>query len=313
MPYPGGRCVGVVGARSAPCVMMIRRTREVGRRVRRELARISRTVWAVGSLRNPIGPLPSSIYWRRRAVAASLVALLALLIVWTVSSGNGDGKGDRDDGSANGSTPAPSVITPGPSGSGPAISQQPGGRDESGASGESAGASEPGGTDAGPGGEPGKNGDNGAGGASSGGAGGQQVPAGSSLHDCAPGALKLTLRSLKVAYEPGEKPTFQLVASNSSATTCKADFGPRAAVLTVKDDEDDAVWSSKDCPREAGSLLLRVPAGTSITHTVEWDRKRSAPQCATPPAGAVAPGTYLVEAEVPGTTVLPASFRLEKD
>jgi hypothetical protein len=270
----------------------------------------------VGSLRNPIGPLPSSIYWRRRAVAASLVALLALLIVWVLGSGDRDGEGDKDDGSANGSTPAPSVITPGPTGSGPAISEQPGGRDESGASGETGetgGGGEPGGTDAGSGGDPGENGAGGSAGPGGGGAGGQQVPAGSSLPDCAPGALKLTLRSLRVAYEPEEKPTFQLVASNSSATTCKADFGPKAAVLTVTDDEDDAVWSSKDCPREPGGLLLRVPASTSITHTVEWDRRRSAPQCATPPAGAVEPGTYLLEAEFPGTTVLPASFRLEKD
>jgi hypothetical protein len=123
----------------------------------------------------------------------------------------------------------------------------------------------------------------------------------------------LTLRSLKVSYEPGEKPAFQLVVSNSSATTCKADLGPKAAVLTVTDDDDESVWSSKDCPPAAGSLLLRVPARATITHTVEWDRKRSAPQCATPPAGAVAAGTYLVEAQVPGATVLPASFRLDKD
>lgn len=264
-------------------------------------------------MRNPIGPLPSSIYWRRRAVATSLIALLALLIVWAVSSGGGDG--GKDDGKANGDSPAPS-ITPGPSGSGPAISEQPGGRDESGesdGSGGSGGSGGDGGTDAGSGGDPGKNGDNGAGGAASGGAGGQQVPAGSSLPDCAPGALKLSLRSVKVSYEPGEKPTFQLVASNSSATTCKADFGPKAAVLSVTDDKDDEVWSSKDCPNPAGSLLLRVPAGANITHTVQWDRKQSAPQCATPPAGAVAPGTYLVEAEFPGVKVLPASFRLGND
>jgi hypothetical protein len=301
---------------AAPTVMMIARTREVGRRMGRELAAISRRVWAVGSLRNPIGPLPSSIYWRRRAVAASLIALLALLTVWAVSSGGGNGNGDRDDGSANGSGPAPS-ITPGPSQSGPAISEQPGGRDESGDSGESDGSADGGGTDAGAdggaGGDGGKNGDNGTGGAASGGAGGQQVPAGSTLPDCSPGALKLTLRSVKVSYEPGEKPTFQLVASNSSATTCKADFGPKAAVLTVTDDEDDDVWASKDCPRTAGGLLLRVPAGATITHTVEWDRRRSAPQCATPPTGAVASGTYLVEAKFPGVTVLPASFRLEKE
>jgi hypothetical protein len=243
-----------------------------------------------------------------------LIAFLALLIVWAVGSGNsGGGKGND---AANGATPVPS-ITPGPSQSGPAISEQPGGRDESGDSGDSAGSGagsgDDGGPDAGTVGDPGKNGDNGTGGASSGGAGGQQVPAGSSLPNCAPGALKLTLRTLKVSYEPGEKPTFQLVASNSSATTCKAGFGPRAAVLTVIDDKDDDVWSSKDCPRAVGSMLLRVPAGASITHTVEWDRRRSAPQCATPPTGVVGPGTYLVEAEFPGVKVLPASFRLEKD
>lgn len=270
---------------------------------------ISRRVWAVGSLRNPIGPLPSSIYWRRRAVAASLVALLALLTVWVVSSG--DGKGDKDDGSANGATPAPS-ITPGPSQSGPVISEQPGGRDESGESGSGDGTGDGSGTGD-SGGDGGKNGDNGAGGASSGGAGGQQVPAGSSLPDCAPGALKLTLRSVEVAYGPAQKPAFQLVVSNSSATTCKADFGPKAAVLTVTDDKDDDVWSSKDCPRPAGSLLLRVPGSGTVTHTVEWNRERSAPQCATPPAGAVGPGTYLVEAEFRGAAVPPASFRLEKD
>ncbi|WP_405806955.1 hypothetical protein OG729_17405 [Streptomyces sp. NBC_00210] len=268
----------------------------------------------MGSLRNPIGPLPSSIYWRRRAVALSLIALLAVLIAWALSTSGGNaGKGDD---SANGATPAPS-ITPGPSQSGPAISEQPGGRDESGDSGTGDGGTDEGGTgtgsDGGAGGEAGAGGGNGAGGAGSGGAGGQQVPASSKLPDCAPGALKLTLRSAKVAYAPGEKPTFQLVASNSSGTTCKADFGPRAAVLTVKDDKDDKVWSSKDCPRAAGSLLLRVPAGATITHSVEWDRKQSAPQCATPPAGLAGAGTYLVEAEYPGVTVLPASFRLEKD
>ena len=47
-------------------------------------------------MRNPVGPLPSSIYWRRRAVAGLLVALLAVLIAWAVTSGGGGG-GGRDD------------------------------------------------------------------------------------------------------------------------------------------------------------------------------------------------------------------------
>ena len=84
-------------------------------------------------------------------------------------------------------------------------------------------------------------------------------------------------------------------------------------MLTVTDDEDDDGVVVEGLPAGGGESAAEGPAGASITHTVEWDRKRSAPQCATPPAGAVGPGTYLVEAAFPGVTVLPASFRLEKD
>ncbi|MET9804148.1 hypothetical protein [Streptomyces sp. NPDC006368] len=279
----------------------------------------------MGSLRNPVGPLPSSIYWRRRAVAASLVALLALLIVWGVSSGGDDGKPGGGGDGANGATPVPS-ITPGPSRPGPAISNQPGGRDESGdpaGSGGTSGAAgasgggDGGGTGPGAGGD-GKNGDTVSGGGTATGVGGggraDQVPADSPLPTCSPGTLRLTLRSTKVTYAPGETPRFELVARNTSGTTCKADFGPRTAVLTIKDSEADRMWSSKDCPRGAGTLLLRVPAGGTVTHVVEWDRRRSAPQCATPAGGrAAGAGTYLVEAAVPGAKVLPASFTLTKD
>jgi hypothetical protein len=250
-----------------------------------------------------------------------LVALLAVLIVWAVSSAGGGGETDGK--GAGGTTPAP-TITPGPDQSGPAISEQPGGRDESGTGGDdggngsggSAGSGDPGGS-AGSGGSggttDGATGGSAAGGTSGGGSAGRPVPAGSTLPNCPPGSLKLTLSSAKVAYEPGEKPVFRLAVTNSSATTCKADFGPRSAVIRVADSEDETVWSTKDCPSPAGSRLLQVPARSTITHTVEWDRERSAPRCATPEGGAVGAGTYLVEATFPGVTVLPASFRLEKD
>ncbi|MFI6722562.1 hypothetical protein NRF20_25350 [Streptomyces sp. R-74717] len=276
----------------------------------------------MGSLRNPIGPLPSTIYWRRRAVAATLVALLALLIVWAVTSGGG--KANTDDSRSGGSGPARS-ITPGPSQSGPAISQQPGGRDESGDSGSGDGdnsgtgaGSDGGASDGGNGDDgtdTGSGSDTGAGGASGSGATtGQQVPAGSSLPDCAAGALQLSLRT-ELSYSPGEKPEFRLIAKNTSSTTCKADFGPKSAVLTVTEagGDDSQVWSSKDCPRNAGSLLLKVPAGSTVVHAVEWDRKKSVPQCATPPAVTAGPGTYLVEAKAPGEPVQRASFVLAKD
>ncbi|MFI8511042.1 hypothetical protein ACIGHB_07890 [Streptomyces sp. NPDC085460] len=294
----------------------------------------------MGSLRNPVGPLPSTIYWRRRAVALCLIALLALLTLWAVTSGDGGGKKTND--AANGSAPAPS-ITPGPAGTGPAISQQPGGRDESedsGDTGESgtgdgsgsgsdsgsgAGSDAGSGTDAGAGsgegsdaagsGSAGKNGDtDGAGGDGGAGSGtGGRLPAGSQLPNCPSGSLELTLRSAKLTYEPGEKPRFHLAVKNTSGADCKADLGPRTAVLKISDAQNDRLWASDDCPSPGDPVLLKVPARGTITHTVEWDLRRSAPQCATAPAGEAGPGNYLVEATVPGEKAFAAPFALAKD
>ncbi|MFF7521402.1 hypothetical protein [Streptomyces pseudovenezuelae] len=283
----------------------------------------------MGSLRNPVGPLPSSIYWRRRAVMLSVLAVLALLIAWIVSSGGGGGNNGAD--GPNDKNPSPSTITPGPSGSGPAISQAPGGRDESttgggtggsagSGSGTSAGAGTGGGS--GVGGETGTGGSAGAGGvggAASGGTGigvgqGDTLPAGSGIPNCTAGAVRLSVRSLHNAYDPGQTPTLLLTATNTSAGDCKVDLGPKNAVLTITQaDADDPYWSSGDCPRTAGNLVYRAPAKSSITYTVKWDRKPSAPQCATPPAGSAGAGTYLVEVKAPGYATAQTSFVLEND
>jgi hypothetical protein len=284
----------------------------------------------VGSLRNPVGPLPSSIYWRRRIVLLSVLVLLALLIAWAVSLGGGGG-GNSADGS-NGKNPAPS-ITPGPSGSGPAISQAPGGRDEATDDEESGGGSGDDGSggdgsgdadsdeDSGSGGSGSGDGSgpDGSGGAAGGGSGrtvgsGDTVPAGTSLPACSPNAVKLTVRSLRNGYGPGEKPTLLITASNSSSHDCKVDLGPKRAVLTITQAaQDKEFWSSEHCPKGASSLLFRAPAKSSITYTVKWDRRPSAPECATPHSGSAGPGTYLVQLEAPGFAKAQTSFVLESD
>ncbi|MGC0384200.1 hypothetical protein [Streptomyces sp. SAI-129] len=277
----------------------------------------------MGSLRNPVGPLPSSIYWRRRAVLLSLFALLALLITWIVVSGGGGGGKGRDDG-ANGKNPAPS-ITPGPSGSGPAISQAPGGRDESGDSNGSGSGSSSGGdgSASGSGGGSGDDGDgSGSAGGGAGGAGGavtgvgadDALPAGSALPNCTPGAVKLSLRSVRNSYSPGQTPAFELTARNTSGSDCKVDLGPEHAVFTITPaDGDDAYWASDDCVKGTGSLRYRVAAGSGITYTTKWNRKPSAPECGTPPAGSAKAGTYLVEAKAPGFEKVQTSFVLKND
>lgn len=290
-----------------------------------ERALFSRKVSGVGSLRNPVGPLPSSIYWRRRAVALCVVALLAVLVVWAVrSTGGGGGDGG---GGADGKGPAQS-ITPGPSSSGPAISERPGGRDDSGGTGGGDGGGDSGGTggSAGSGGgsggdaRSGGSGSDGAGGAAGGGSGsggsggGSGIPAGTALPDCGAGDVELRIRTVENRYEPGEKPEFELTAESTSNRSCEVDFGEKTAVLTITPaDEDDPLWASDDCLEESREIRLRVPAGGEATYTVEWDRRPSAPECATPGGGSAKAGTYLIEAEAKGVDKAEVSFLLTKD
>ncbi|QLJ05636.1 hypothetical protein HZZ00_34535 [Streptomyces sp. NEAU-sy36] len=274
----------------------------------------------MGSLRNPVGPLPSSIYWRRRAILLSVVAVVALLIAWFVTAGGGGGK--KGTSASGGKNPA-NTITPGPSGSGPAYSQHPGGRDESG--GADSGSGSGSGSAPGDGGGSGSDSGSGNGGSGTGGSGagsaagggvvaGDALPGSSPLPDCAAGAVSLSLRSLHNSYSPDQTPTFELTAKNGSSADCKVDLGPKNAVLTITPaDTDDAFWSSADCPKGAGNLPFRVPAGKSITYTVQWDRRPSAAHCATPSGGPAKAGTYLLEAKTPGYGKLTASFVLSAD
>jgi len=283
----------------------------------------------VGSLRNPVGPLPSTIYWRRRAVLLSVLGLLALLTVWVV--GTGGGGGDNGAGGSNGKNPA-SSITPGPSGSGPAISQHPGGRDESSGDTDSGGGTGGDGNDSG-GGSGGGSGDGSGGGsgdgstgsgastgggsddgAKNGGGAADRLPAGSTVPNCTQGNVKLTLKSVRNTYAPGEQPEIEIVAKNSSGSDCKVDLGPKNTVLTItRAGSDEDIWASDDCPKDAAGVLFRVPAGGQTVHTVKWDRKPGAPACATPPSGSAPAGTYLVEAKAPGLAKAQTSFVLSKD
>ncbi|MFE5742461.1 hypothetical protein [Streptomyces celluloflavus] len=270
----------------------------------------------MGSLRNPIGPLPSSIYWRRRAVALAIIAVLALLVVWAVNLGGTGAKTADESKGSKGSGPATS-ITPGPSSDGPAISQKPGGRDESSGggsgSGSAGGGSEPGGS-GGSGGGTGSGGGAGAGVPIGEGSGKDALAAGAAVANCATDTTELALHSVKNSYGPDTKPKFELTVKNSADAACKVDLGRKSAVLTITDTAgDDRVWASDDCPSATGPALLQVPAKGAMKRTVEWDRKASAPHCATPSAAAVPAGTYLIEAKVPGLSAARTSFVLTKD
>ncbi|MEV5349233.1 caspase family protein [Streptomyces achromogenes] len=133
--------------------------------------------------------------------------------------------------------------------------------------------------------------------------------------NCPSSATRLTVRSVRNSYRPTETPTFEITARNVSSAACTFDFGFASTTLTIsKAALSGTFWSSADCP--AGNSLLKqlVPARDSVSHTVEWNRTPSAPQCGTPtpnePAGA---GTYLVTVITPGVPQAHDSFVLSQD
>lgn len=263
----------------------------------------------MGNVRNPVGPLPSSIYWRRRAVVLCLFALVVTLVVWAVNAIGSSGAGRPAAHGPGGRTPVPS-ITPGPSTSETGITQRPGGRDTGGGTGgdASGGNAAIGGSGSG-GGADGGNGGGAAGG--SGTSGGAPLPAGTTLPDCASGATQLRMRSVKNAYDAGDNPVFELTVVNSGGAACKVNFAATAAVVSIVDSSDHHVWASDDCPANRSAYLLQVPAHGSTTYTLRWNRRTSAPQCATPSgAGTADAGTYLAKASVGGLGSAQTSFVL---
>ncbi|MFI2206770.1 caspase domain-containing protein [Streptomyces sp. NPDC020192] len=153
-----------------------------------------------------------------------------------------------------------------------------------------------------------KGGDGGSGSPKAAASGGNALPA------CTPTAVELTVRSLHNTYTHAEAPTVLVTAKNSSDNDCKVDLGPRKAVLTLTmADGTDPYWSSADCPGTADSRLFLAPAHGTVTNTVQWNRKPSAPRCAAPPSGTAEAGTYLVELTAPGFGKAQASFVLSAD
>ncbi|MFG2845250.1 hypothetical protein ACGF12_19065 [Kitasatospora sp. NPDC048296] len=274
------------------------------------------------SLRQPVGPLPASIYWRRRIVVLAAVAAVIALIAWLMTDQGGGGDGGSPNKAAQAVPPqsqsqSPAqAITPGASPSGPAArpgggtggtgGPASGGGSEVGLSGGSGGGANPapaGGSGAagGSGGSSGSggSGNGGASGGSGGGAPAVNTPEVMALPICTSSQVALELSPSQNPYQPKDKPKLALTVKNSGAN-CRVDLGRTTSVLTVSGNNNDRVWSSGDCPPDKGSIWVQIPANSNQTETFTWDRSRSKPQCATADQTAPPNGTYVVLAELTG-------------
>jgi hypothetical protein len=272
----------------------------------------------VPSLRNPVGPLPASIYWRRRLVV--LAALAGAVVLVSVLAFGGGGNKQNTAGSV--STPVGS-ITPGPTSTGHGSND--------GTAGGTGGGSNP---SAGPGASgaptpppsggpvvtlPGRGSSGGSGAGTTGGSGGSgtaaaNLPGTMSLAVCNATDLNFSLSSNEQTYASSQLPYFGLTIENTAQSPCRIDLGQKSAVLTITADTGAQVWSSGDCPKDTAAQWYAVPATNdgSLQATFGWGRTTASAGCTPGSGGAAVPaGTYVVHISINGVATQPwHSFKL---
>ncbi len=231
----------------------------------------------------PIGREPSATYWRRRALllVAVLVMLFAVSRACADDASGEDGALRRATGkSISGPTEEPTPSQPG--------TEEPGGTDEptDGPTGPDGGTGAP--TD-----EP----------TDGSVSGGGVVPG-----YCQDANVRISVRSTKSTFQPGEDVTFTLTILNIGDGPCRFEVGPKGWELTVQSGPT-RIWNTDDCAVSEESILRTLQPVDPYTATVTWDRVRSKPDCP-PDQPTASPGTYTVLAHAGAVASQKAIFVL---
>ena len=204
----------------------------------------------------PVGPLPASVYWRRRAVALAVV-LVVLLLGWLALPGGGDSSDRQPTAGAAGSP------TPSGSGAPPSLSATP------------------------PAGDPGRAGDGSGGGT---GSATGTVPAATTAPSpstgspaapkpCPDSALSVTVVPERPVYQTGQSPVLDLQVRNVSGISCARDLGAaQQEILLYRGTQ--RLWSSNDCYPEGERRPEVLAPGAGESFSVTWSGLSSRPKCA---------------------------------
>ncbi|OZM82685.1 hypothetical protein CFP66_08230 [Pseudonocardia sp. MH-G8] len=264
-----------------------------------------------------MGPLPASVYWRRRwAAIASVFTVLVLLASGTAAIARAAAAPEGDDTTSLASRPAavsaPQQASPSPAAPGASV-LQPGTEGPRSLQPEPEGAppqSRPEGAPSlqpGPEGPPSATGeppralveggpDTSTAESSAPGTGERLLPddaprASSSAPSPAPvpptGPVACTNEMLAVAAEVdrpehrvGERPLLRLVVTNVSDQPCVRDLDPvRQEIVVWSADGSERLWSSNDCSSAQGVDLRTLVPGQPVASSVRWAGRTSEPGC----------------------------------
>ena len=235
----------------------------------------------------PVGPLPATVYWRRRWVAvasATTAVLVVILMVSALVTPSDDPATTRAPSRAALSAPQPTSPSPAPAAADPVAKappsavapSQPGtvGSPASAASSEVLRPDEtPRGS--GPAAVP------------------VRVPASGPVA-CSNSMLTVGAEIDRPQHRVGDRPVLRLVITNSSGQPCVRDIdSARQEIVVWNGNQSVKLWSSNDCSNAASTDLRTLVPGQPVAFAVTWAGRTSTPGCARPRT-ALPPGRYQV-------------------
>ena len=220
-------------------------------------------MWFVLDL-EPQGPLPTQIYWRRRALAIGIAVLvigvIAAIVVVVVKTTGGSGDAENTSAEQQATTAAapptplpgenPEVKTPvvPPAQQAPPPTPTP-----------TAAVTPP--------------------------------PVLNEGDDCPDSTLAVKGITNQPQYVVGDQPKFTMVVTNIGLVACQRDVGAAVLAAYVYSLDNTRLWSNLDCAPSNETLVKTFQPGEQVTTEVTWTGMGSAPGCPLP-RQPIGPGTY---------------------
>jgi hypothetical protein len=228
----------------------------------------------------PNGPLPQSVYWRRRALAAVVSVLAVVLLAWLIG-----GLVEADDQHPVKGTASELVTSAGvTSGRVSAPPSSPGPDDPRGSVTASPRAGSPS-SDAPPPPPPGPPG------------------------PCVDAVVKVAATPDVPSYPVGARPLLRLQITNVGPVPCTRDVSRNLREIFVLGSDGVRLWSSNDCYGPPEEDVRVLPVGQTVEFVVNWAGRTSAPGCPVD-RSTVPAGTYQVVGRVGGLVGVPAALVL---
>jgi len=213
----------------------------------------------VGFVQTTVGPLPPTVYWRRRLVLLGIL-VVAFIVVRACAGGDtstaGSGAAAK---SKSSSKPlgtkehpyVPTVSSPVPT-PGPSRSQAPSPKPSP-----------------------------------------KPLPAGGT---CTDAEILLTASTNAATYRIGAKPQLTMKLTNVGTRPCRRDLGPPATELIITSGTAHT-WSTDDCEPGGAPVISLLQPRESRTFVIPWSGRRSLAKCAGDRPVATA-GTYRLQARL---------------